>query len=854
MIKGVRKRLALTAIGAPMMMALPATAAIAQSAEMAFDIPAGSLDYAITQVASQAGRSIAFDPALVRGRTVLALKGTMTPEAAAQRLLDGSGIMLRIEGGRWSLVRAAVQVAPAGGQVLGTVRVRAGTESLATAGANGSSDPLATEGTKSYTTRAQAIATKQPLTLKETPYAISVVTREALDDRAVVSFDDVLEVLPGVTTVDGGGETNRPDSIYSRGFALTNVQIDGGSPLAIGSGDVSSNYRIVDDLSIYDSVELQRGASGQFTGIGSPGGVLSLVRKRPLDHAALDVQLQAGSWNRLRSSIDVSSPVLLDGLVRARAVLTTEQNDEFYDFASRNFWQAYLNVEIDPSPDTIVNLGVKFAHNRSTPYNGLPTDKYAKLIDLPRSTCYCTDWGKAVVDGKEFFAQITQKLGADWSIHLNTSANLQTINSHYFNYVVLDAAGIDPDSVFPTTSANLYDAVRHSNQYLADAYVTGKTRLFGIGFDVTVGANFQKVNQRVEDVDRYYYYHGIPLLPFDAANFPDRTGADLVPGEATHPRSFQRQYGVYGTLRISPVDWIHLTIGERYTRYMNDDVTRYDYGGGDVSYSYSNIRYGILSPPNIGLTVDVTKDVTAFASYANIFTRGNYLTAAGDLVEPNTGFNAEGGVKAALSGGRFNLSGSGFYIKQINVPAYDYDAEGSTDPSTGATCCFLSDGSKYTSRGVEFQLQGAATPRLNIDLSYTLTDFRYEPGSLKQALRQAIIQPRHMAKLWAAWQPPVADRRLTIGAGVHAESGVEANWSGYEFVPGVGFAQVTYVTPRDGYVTADTMVKYRITDRIGVQLNVDNIFDRTYYQTVQTGYRNYYGTPRSFLLTLRGSL
>ncbi len=342
--------------------------AIAAPARVVFRVPSGSLESVLTNIAAQSGRRITFDPTSVRGKTAPAVSGAMDPETAIRIALDGTGLMLKVaSGGEWLVVPIP---GPAGGTMLSTVRVTAagaGSSSGGTpAGANGSSDPIATEGTRSYTTNATTIASKQPLSLKETPQAVSLLTRQQLDDRVITSFTDSLDALPGVSSV----QTAQGPNFFSRGFQINNVQIDGGSPIFIGStgnGNFTSNYSVLDDLSIYDSVTIQRGAAGTFTGAGSPGGSISLERKRPLDHQMVDVTVQAGSYNQVRSVVDASSPVWLDGLLKARLVLTAARNDYFYDDASRRFLQGYLNVEITPSPSTTINLGGKISTSLSCP-------------------------------------------------------------------------------------------------------------------------------------------------------------------------------------------------------------------------------------------------------------------------------------------------------------------------------------------------------------------------------------------------------------------------------------------------------------------------------------------------------
>ena len=64
----------------------------------------------------------------------------------------------------------------------------------------------------------------------------------------------------------------------------------------------------------------------------------------------------------------------------------------------------------------------------------------------------------------------------------------------------------------------------------------------------------------------------------------------------------------------------------------------------------------------------------------------------------------------------------------------------------------------------------------------------------------------------------------------------------------------TYDFTQGGYAVLNAMVQYRIDPRWTLSLNLNNLSDKVYYQTV--GYAsgsNFYGTPREWLLTLRGT-
>src|SRR5690606_1405917 len=116
-------------------------------------------------------------------------------------------------------------------------------------------------------------ATGLGLTLRETPQSVSVVTAQRILDQNLVSVADVVENGVGVTV---GEIDDVRNEFFARGFEIRNYQIDGvptAWTLAGGAGETMA------DVSIYERVEIVRGATGLLSGAGDPSASVNLVRK-----------------------------------------------------------------------------------------------------------------------------------------------------------------------------------------------------------------------------------------------------------------------------------------------------------------------------------------------------------------------------------------------------------------------------------------------------------------------------------------------------------------------------------------------------------------------------------------------
>jgi len=295
----------------------------------------------------------------------------MTVAQALATVLAGSPYTFSfVRPGVVTLVRADGDGA-SGERVLGAVRVQGaqGGGSLLTGstpvnGINGSRDVTATEGTGSYTSNALTVGSKTAQSIKDTPMAVSVLTSQRLQDQNITDLATAMRNLPGVSVL---ADENGNPTFYSRGFRVTQFSFDGGAPMDISQA--GGLYKPVIDLSLYDHVELLRGAAGTFNAYGNPGGTVNLVRKRPLDHMQLLLEGQVGSWDWYRFSADLTGPLGLGGRLRGRLIATHQDNKFFYDVAKTSRDVVSGTIELDVTPTTLLTIGATYQNSHDVPFS-----------------------------------------------------------------------------------------------------------------------------------------------------------------------------------------------------------------------------------------------------------------------------------------------------------------------------------------------------------------------------------------------------------------------------------------------------------------------------------------------------
>lgn len=192
----------------------------------------------------------------------------------------------------------------------------------------------ATEKNDSYTTGSMSTATKLDLSIRETPQSVSVISRTQLDDFHLTTLNDALQNAPGITV-----ERAETDRTYytARGFDITNFQEDAmGIPLywGLSTGDT--------DTSIYDRIEVVRGADGLMAGVGNPSATINKVRKRPTRDFQAAAALSAGSWDDYRIEGDVSG-ALTEG-VRGRTVIAQQNKQSYLNDYAKDLGVGYAST------------------------------------------------------------------------------------------------------------------------------------------------------------------------------------------------------------------------------------------------------------------------------------------------------------------------------------------------------------------------------------------------------------------------------------------------------------------------------------------------------------------------------
>ena len=810
---------------------LPAVAE--EAARRSFDVPAGNLAQALGSYAQQAAVSLAFTPEALAGLQSNGLHGLYSVDSGFAVLLAGSGYRVERSDNGYRLVAEPQAAVSSEAMELGVTTVA------------GQGMGQSTENTGSYAPGLISVGSKTPTSLRQTPQSVSTVTRQLIEDQQLTDINQAMKVTPGIVTQS---TTFRTQDFISRGFSIQNLQIDGAAPQALGTAMGSFYSSNIFELAEFDHIEVLRGTAALYGGSGDPGGIINMVRKRPTSFNQLKLTLSAGSWDNYRQEFDLSGPLGWDGRVRGRLVMSNTDRQYFTDNRATERPLVYGVLEADVTDDTMLTFGARYNKSHETGSNSaVPRYSNGADLNLPRHTGLTKKWAYLDATAREYFAKVDHRFNDDWKLNLSYT---NTWDLGLFKTATTLNA-VDPVT---NSGATWYGtSTRQENeQHLYDGNVSGHFQAFGLDHEVVFGADYQKIDSRWLGTAPYAA-SGAPANVFD----PDSSAFDDPGNGRDYKRDYspnsQRQYGLYGSLRLQLAEPLHLIVGARAQRFhfwqtYTNNLT------SPASISSPEQRIGTKVTPFGGLVYDLDDQWSTYVSYSEIYkpqsSRISGPAQSGSPLEPMTGKTYETGLKGELFNGALNASVALYYSTRENEAVQDPNFL-ATNAGFSGSCCYVSNG-KVVSKGIDMELSGELLPDWMLVGGYTFNLNRNRSADAPLST----VMPKHLFKLYSTYRLPGILSDFKVGGGVQVQSAtyMSGTVNRYDSSGALVERNVPFDFDQSGYAIWNALVEYRVDDHWNVTLNGNNLFDKKYYETVGTStYGNYYGEPRNFMVTLRGT-
>ncbi|MET0364071.1 MAG: TonB-dependent receptor [Sphingobium sp.] len=734
-------------------------------------------------------------------------------------------------------------------------------------------------------------------TVRDTPQTITVLGKEVLQQQNLISLQEALSTVPGITFGAGEGGSGYGDSINLRGYSASNdITVDG----IRDSAQISRT----DNFNI-EQIEITNGANSVTSGSGSVGGSINLVTKRPLNRDQAIFQAGLGTDNYYRATADVNKLLTDNIAVRLNAMYhhndipgrEVEQNDR---------WGIAPAITFGIGGPTQLTLTWYHQEDRNIPQFGVPyfasTAYVGPLPGVDRSAYY----GFRNLD--------TQRLNTDqfniiFDHEFSDKLKLRNLFRYQDTTQFTIADGPEGTFCLPSgvtavgvvcTTPGLFTAsggsrgntrdTRNQITYnqtdlMAVVSTGGIEHTLDFGFSLSretysaATGNSQRTANGTATTTGYTY----PIYNPNAANTYNLPVNFLV---SSRPHSRIEDYAVYLFDAIKLSNHFEINAGVRWERNIGRSQTDAINVAAPTAPATVNPLFGVVTPGatfrnantlfsyRAGIVYKPTEAISIYAAYGNSKTPSQSTvngscTAATCNVKPEGAKNYEVGVKAELFDGGLLLTAAAFRNERDSYKV------ASNDPTVADQQL---DGRSRVN-GISLGASGHITPEWSITANYTYLDSKlirsvstyclanpgpvapvapatvftnpcgntatYRDPGAGAALNQA---PRHSGSFYTSYVLPFG---LTLGYGATYQGKFALNLPSLT-TPLVATSALTPQFYAKSYLVHNATISYEFTRALSLQVNVKNIGNKLYYTRIR-GNGSGWATPgdaRSAVATL----
>ncbi|UVK54184.1 TonB-dependent siderophore receptor [Mesorhizobium sp. AR02] len=679
----------------------------------------------------------------------------------------------------------------------------------------------ATGPVKGVVAKKTTTGSKTATDIKDIPQSVSVVGRQEIDDQGAQKVDEALRYTAGVFAQPFGPDSDT-NWLYIRGFdaTATGTYMDG---LQLFSYAFGGFY--VDSFGL-ERIEVLKGPASVLYGGSNPGGTVNYVSRRPEFERKRYVETGVNDAGNVYLGFDIGD-VANNGTVSYRINGKVAGGDTYSDL--QNGWRGFISPSITWKPDEATTLTIlaNYSHiddnhngGSFLPYIGTVADRiiggvnYGRIdpdanFTEPSVDLYKREQGSI---GYEF----EHTFDNDWTVRSNTRFTAADINE----------VSVYPNGWVSPTSTQLnrinFGHDTDAMTFLSDLQIEGKVQTGPVEHTLLAGIAYKYYN--IDQVQSSALFGTTP--PIDA--FDPIYGAPLTPRVSYLNQDLtQKQLGFYTQDQLRFGDGWLVTLNGRYDRGWLEADNRPTFYSANSSTESQTV--GDFSG-RAGLAYEFANGVTPYASFATFFNPIIGTTVTGDLFKPETGQQCEVGVKYVPTFFDGLFTASLFDLTRQNVAS---NVSAFAQIQTG----------EVRSRGIELEGKVNITDDFRVTGAFTAYDIKItkdddynhrENGGISVIGKTPFIVPEVMASASAdyTFRGDWYDG-ISIGGGLRY---IGSSWADNE-----NTAKVPAVT------LADLKLGYE-KENWGVDLNVTNLFNKTYVASCQTTLTCSYGEGRSFKL------
>lgn len=706
----------------------------------------------------------------------------------------------------------------------------------------------------------QAASPKYTAPLRDTPQTITVVPAAVIQEQNLLNLRDILTTVPGITFGAGEGGGGYGDSINLRGYTAN-------SDIAIDGIRDSAQYTRSDSFNL-EQLEVTNGANSVYSGSGSVGGSINLVSKAAKDDIFTRASAGIGTDAYYRATVDSNQKIGDDIAIRLNAM--GHKNDApGRDVEKYERWGVAPSVVFGLNTDTKITLSYFHQHDDNIPQYGVPYYQNALYNGMLPGVDRENYYGYANVDTQESDVDIvtakiehsfTDKLSVQNLTRWQRVTQLSIASPPQGTWCVDDgtATGHTPTGGACTIAAStnpVKPATTVPKGYFAPFAVSsgalgtgprGTTRdsrnsmLFNqtdlkasletgaVTHNLTFGAAIFSEKYHLDNGNSLRNANGTVPTDIPLINIADPDNVWNGPVNfiktGTQDGTLENQ-AVYLFDQIKLNEQFELNGGVRW-EHNKGDYTAGTYTNGTFTSQGELFKNSDnLFSYRAGLVYKPAQNGSIYVAYGNSKTPSKTAvngscTAATCNVDPETAVNYEIGTKWDLLENQLSVTAALFRNERQNYKVASADPLIPEQQLKG----------KSRVDGVSLGVAGTITDEWRVFANYTYLD-----SEVLQNADDGLADPqkgnpltsvmKHSGSLWTTYDLPVG---LQLGYG--------ATYFGEMYLNNA--APPLFKFP-DFWVHRAS-ASYWVTDALQVQLNVNNLFDKKYFQRVRN---NGWATP-----------
>ncbi|MGV8925551.1 MAG: TonB-dependent siderophore receptor [Ewingella sp.] len=658
--------------------------------------------------------------------------------------------------------------------------------------------------TQGYNAKTSRTATKTDQPIMTTGQAISVVTRQQMDDQNATTVNAALNYTPGVFTNFAGGAT-RYDTISLRGFHggdVNNTFLDG---LRILSDGGSYNSIQVDPWFL-ERIDVIKGPSSALYGQSIPGGLVMETTKRPQFSEEGHFRLSGGTQDTQGGAFDYTNAIndqwafRLTGMTRSSDTQYDHQREERYAISPQLMWQ--------PDENTSLLLRAYLQKDPSGGYHAaVPAD----------GSLYGDKLSRGFFDGESSFNQFKR-----W----------EQIYSYEFRHAFNDVWSFRQNANYTHSNTELdqvYQAGWNADRTLMNRYYSGETSsLNSVAVDNQLEADFatgELEHKVVVGFDYSYFMNDLKSLSATASTLNPYTGYTGGPGlDYYSSKTGQNRYEQMGTYLQDDMEWNqwHLTLSGRYDTLKTKTAAVDSIALTDVTTERTDRHFNSRA----SLLYAFENGISPYVSYSQAMTPSSLPGPNNTLLKPMQSEQYEAGIKYQPVGTSDLYTAALFDLTQDDVG------------NRVVVGSYYEPAGKVRSQGLELEAKKQVTERFNIMAGYTYNKVRLDDATENNG-NTPYVTPKQMASIWGQYNTPAG---VDLGAGVRY---IGTQWADNENTQHMPSATLVDASVRMNLAQFNPQLKGAY-----VQLNANNLFDKKYVAACYGTSYCYWGQERTVVATV----